>query len=159
MKTIMLLVLLHASLYGFAQKNKKTTLSADTMRSTSVPGVPDKLMEKFSIAYPGASDVKWSKEESEGYRVIFRDPSNTQQLIIYDQNWKVRRKETELDSKQVPDTITNYYKQNYPQEKGYRVWLNEDASGRTYYANGMEFGIFFDMKGNVIRRVPVQGAK
>ncbi len=147
------------SLFGYAQKNKQKQLQQDTMMSTTVSGVPDKLMEKFRRDYPEAIETKWTKEENGEYKVLFKDPPNTQQLIIYDKDWKVIRKETELDSKQVPDLIMNYYKENYPQETGYRVWLNEDASGRTYYSNGTEFGILFDFNGKVLKHVPKQVIK
>ncbi|MES2559372.1 MAG: PepSY-like domain-containing protein [Bacteroidota bacterium] len=155
MKTIIFFILLCFTFSGYAQKSKSKKVEQDTLKSTTTTGVPDKLMEKFRKEYPSAIEARWSKEPNDEYKVIFKDPPNTLQLIIYDKNWKVIRKETELDSKQIPDTIINYYKQNYPQETGYRVWLNEDASGRTYYSNGTEFGIFFDLNGRVIKRVPV----
>lgn len=156
MKTLTLFVLLCISFCAFAQKSKKKQLPVDTMRSTNMMGVPDRLIEKFRKDYPGAIDVKWLKVENEGYKVIFKDPPNTRQLIMYDKDWRINRKETELDSKQVPDSIINYYKQNYPQESNYKVWLNEDAGGRIYYSDGTEFGIYFDMNGRMIKHVPKQ---
>lgn len=159
MKTLTLVVLLCMSFFGFAQEKRKKQFAEDTVKSTNSIGVPDRLMEKFRKDYPAAIDATWSKEENEGYKVMFKDPPNTRQVIIYDKDWKVNRKETELDSKQVPDSIINYYKQNDPQETNYRVWLTEDPSGRTYYSNGTEFGVFFDMNGKLIRRVPRQVIK
>jgi hypothetical protein len=157
MKTLTLLALFCCiGFCGFAQRHKQKSSPQDTMKSTTVSGVPDRLMEKFRKDHPTAIDARWSKEENDEYKVIFKDPPNTQQLIIYDKDWKVVRKETELDSKQVPDSIINYYKQNYPQETGYKVWLNEDVNGRIYYSDGTEFGIYFDMNGKVVKHVPKQ---
>ncbi len=160
MKTIIFFILFHSiSFYGFAQKTKKQKLPQDTMISSTASGVPDKLTEKFRRDYPMAIEMKWSKEENGNYKVLFKDPPNTQQLIIYDKDWKVIRKETELDSKQVPDSIINYYKQNYPQESNYKVWLTEDINGRLYHSDGTEFGLYFDLNGKLIKHVPKQALR
>lgn len=162
MRTIAVLALLLGICFGGFAQNKKTTKKrtnkqeqpGDTLVSTNASGVPDKLIEKFRKDYPMAIEMKWSKEDNNEYKVVFKDPPNTQQLIIYDKDWKVVRKETELEMKEVPDSIQNYYKQNYPEETRYKVWLREDINGKSYYSNGTEFGIFFDLNGKIIKREP-----
>jgi hypothetical protein len=158
MKTFMILLLLSGICFNStAQKKEKSRkqpdLVADTMKSTTGNGVPDRLMEKFRKDYPTAIDVLWSKEDDQ-FKVIFKDPPNTKQMIEYDKDWKVVRRETELEMQQIPDSILNFYKENYPQERQFKVWLREDINGKTYYSNGTEFGLFFDMNGHIIRREP-----
>jgi hypothetical protein len=150
MKTLALILLLCIGFSGFAQKNKQSKLAKDTM----VKDIPARLMEKFRKDHPDAIDIRWTKENEEEYKVMFKDPPNTQQLIVYDQSWKVIRKETELDFNEIPDSIINYYKQNYPQDDGYKVWLYEDQNGRTYFSNGTEFGLIFDLNGKLVKHVP-----
>jgi hypothetical protein len=159
MKNFILLILVAGVCFGASAQNKKRPARqkkspADTLISTHASGVPDKLIEKFRKEYPEAIEMTWSKEGNDVYKVVFKDPPNTQQLIEYDKDWKVIRKETELEMKQVPDSILQYYKQHYPGETRYKVWLREDINGKTYYSNGTEFGLFFDLNGKVIRREP-----
>lgn len=157
MRVFFLLVLLLGICFGGFTQNKKQTphqKPLDTLISTNASGVPDRLIEKFRKDYPTAIEMRWSKERNDEYKVVFKDPPNTQQLIVYDKDWNVVRKETELEMKQVPDSIHYYYKQNYPNETNYKVWLREDINGKTYYSNGTEFGIFFDLNGKIIKREP-----
>jgi hypothetical protein len=159
MKTLIFICLLCGICFsGFAQKNKRSSRQnnppGDTLVSTHMSGVPDKLIEKFRRDYPTAIEMQWSKEKDDEYKVVFKDPPNTKQLIVYDKEWKIIRRETELEMQQIPDSILNFYKQNYPAETGYKVWLREDINGKVYYSNGMEFGLFFDMNGKIIKREP-----
>ncbi|MGZ3900579.1 MAG: hypothetical protein ACXVNM_12275 [Bacteroidia bacterium] len=106
------------------------TLAAPTDRTTVTP--PEHITARFNKEYPGSNNVIWKVEGSD-YWVTYHDPkTNMANVIVYDKEGKIVRKENEVDKDTYPSDIKDYYNKNYPKEK-FTVWQTEREQGKTYY--------------------------
>lgn len=119
-----------------------------------VAQTPESLVTKFKTDYPRANAVEW-KMTGERHAVSFTDEQNLQHLIVYNSNGSVYSMESELDETKVPAPISDYYRSNFPEHKGGRVWLLENADGsRSYYSPVDDAVLFFDNNGKFNRLEP-----
>ncbi len=117
------------------------TLVAQTNTATGMqvtqPGIdaPSIVTNKFNTNYPNTS-ANWTMD-NDNYSAQYKDKTtNTGRNIVYDRNGNIIHSDIELEYNSYPPNITNYYKQNYPNEK-YGVWSTEDNAGNiTYYSKG-----------------------
>jgi hypothetical protein len=142
MKAAFLSVFILLSVFANAQQQPQP--------KSEQPKVPPKILQAFRESYPSAEVTAW-RTEGDYYKVIFRD-ANVQQVILYDTAGRVFRKETQLDDKDVPATINQYYKNKYPEEQAFMVWKIEDENlARSYAATSPGVHIYFDRDGNYDR--------
>jgi hypothetical protein len=111
--------------------------------------VPSSIKESFINQYPGEPAL-W-KKDGKFYKVSFNDPvSHLGQIIVYDENGNVVRKETEVESLEYPSNINTYYLEKYPGEK-YKIWKTENMTGeRQFYIDHKSQRLLFDSDGNII---------
>jgi hypothetical protein len=133
---------------SLAMSGQEGQTSPGTDRTPADPGtVPSQVVDRFNKEYPGISG-NWSKD-GDNFRVEFTDPASRMgHVIIYDRNGEVVRRESELDH--IPQSINEYYNQNYPGEK-LKTWAAEDVTGNRYYyswRNSQE--LRFDQEGRVM---------
>ncbi|MBA3665719.1 MAG: hypothetical protein H0W61_16170 [Bacteroidetes bacterium] len=106
------------------------TLAAPTDRTSVAP--PEHITTRFNNEYPGKNSVSW-KVEGNNYWVTYTDPkTNMVNVIVYDKEGKIIRKESEADKNTYPSDIGDFYSKQYPKEK-YKVWQTEKEPGKTYY--------------------------
>ena len=110
---------------------------------------PKVIHEKFSGEHPGIKPI-WYKD-GESYVVSFSD-ANTKlnHSIIYDKNGRIISRESELDYKEYPVSINQYYSRRFPEEK-YRIIQSEASNGEKYYYSKRKNEIIkFDTTGSYI---------
>jgi hypothetical protein len=132
---------------GFGQQMLNASyLTNVDMRQEQVPA---EIRDKFNNERPGVPAV-WRKD-GDNYMVNFTDPdSNRGQIIVYDKNGAVLRRESELDNTAYPQSISEYYFRHYPGEK-FRTWASEDQQGvKTFFIDRKSEIIRFDKDGKMI---------
>src|SRR5687768_6805451 len=103
--------------------------TAVSQNSTSGNTPPDEqtpaaITDKFNSEHPGVP-ATW-KKDGDNYKVDFVDPdSNMGQIIVYDRNGSILRRESELDNLAYPQSINDYFIKTYPGEK-YKTWGSQD---------------------------------
>jgi hypothetical protein len=117
-----------------------------TPEGVSAPAI---VINKFNIDYPNVNPV-WQMDNDD-YAAAYTDGiTNTQHLIVYDEDGNLIRKDIKADNTSYPRAVENYLTKNYPNEK-YTVWISEDISGvKTYYAKRNSTYILFDKDGKSI---------
>jgi hypothetical protein len=79
--------------------------------------VPKAVIAAFEKAYPNAKDVKFEKETFEGkaaFEIEYKDNGKEHDLI-YSDDGTLLQKEDEIDSKSLPESITQAINKKYPQ--------------------------------------------
>lgn len=123
------------------------TLAAPTDRTAVAP--PENVKTQFNTDYPGNNNVSW-KPEGNNFVVTYTDPkSGMSNLIVYDRDGKVIRKESEVDKEVFPSGITEFYNKEYPKEK-FKVWQTEKNSKTYYYIDHKGKTLWFDQAGKSI---------
>lgn len=113
--------------------------------------VPMRVQETFKTKYPDVTVVKWTSE-GDYYKVTYTDSRRVQNIAIFDKDAKIVRTEAEMDMKDYPVAVREYYEKKYPGEKTYHVWVVTDASGdKTYYIRSHDRVTFFDKAGKFLR--------
>ena len=114
--------------------------------------VPDKVQMTFKEKYPDATVVKWDAD-GDRYKVLFTDKERVQNVVVFDRDGKIVRREMEVANvANHPRPIVEYYTKNYPGDKTQRVWVITDESGnKTYYIPREDKIIYFDKDGKFTR--------
>lgn len=129
-------------------KEKNKTVATPTEKTSVEP--PEIVLEKFNTGNPGKNNVIW-KTEGNNYWVTYNDPKTGMvNVIVYDKEGKVIRKESEVDNLVYPSGISDYYIKQYPKEK-YKVGQADTDGGQThYFINRKGKMIWFDQSGKSI---------
>jgi hypothetical protein len=137
MKKFILIMLISAiGMIGFAQVSK----------------IPQNVQSQFSTSYPNVSTTEW-KVEGSNYNVRFFDQMNRQQVVVYNNDAKVIRREAEIERSRIPVTISDYYRKTYPAEKNYTIWsVTDDRGNITYYSPYNDQYLYFDKQGKFLRQ-------
>jgi hypothetical protein len=123
------------------------TLAAPTDRTAVAP--PENVKTQFNTDYPGNNNVSW-RPEGKNFIVSYTDPkTGMSNMIVYDRDGKVVRKEMEVDKEIFPSGITDYYTKEYPKEK-FKVWQTEKNSKTYYYIDRKGKTLWFDQSGKNI---------
>jgi hypothetical protein len=124
------------------------TLAAPTDRTSVAP--PEHITTQFNTDYPGKNEVSW-RPEGKNFVVTYKDPkTGMSNMLVYDADGKIIRKESEVDKEIYPSGINDYYTKEYPKES-YKVWQTEKQNGKTYYyINRKGKTIWFDQTGKNI---------
>ncbi|MFL5754034.1 MAG: PepSY-like domain-containing protein [Bacteroidia bacterium] len=110
--------------------------------------VPDSISQRFKTDYPNVTNPTWRWEDN-NYRVNYWDETNTEHNLIYDKAGRLSKSQYQVGADQVPPELMNYYNKNYPDRKDYKVWLEQDNTGKkTYYVPGNNETLYFDQMGN-----------
>lgn len=114
--------------------------------------VPDKIISQFKSTFPEANEVQWSTDAS-GYKALFRDSKKMERAAYYDKSGILRKKENEVVKADIPFTISDYCKRNYPKENSCKLWISESEDGKKQYSmdRGSEI-IYFDTDGNYLNK-------
>jgi hypothetical protein len=109
--------------------------------------IPSGVKDKFNKEHPGVP-ATWTKD-GENLKVNYVDPdSNKGQVLVYDHNGSVLRRESELDNATYPPKINDYFISHYPGEK-FKTWASEDPAGvKTFFIDRKSEIIWFDREGN-----------
>jgi hypothetical protein len=114
--------------------------------------VPDSISKRFSMQYPEVKNQTW-KTENNRYRVTYRDNMNMEQSVIYDRNGQIYGKRSEVQTQEVPPSVSEYYSKNYPGESKYKVYRETDTiGGNSYYIDRKGERIYFDNQGAYQRK-------
>ena len=129
-----------------------TFLSISVLRSQNLveqQDMPNEVKDKFTKEHPGVPST-W-KKDGENYKVDYIDPeSNRGQVIVYDRNGSVLRREVELENASYPPKINDYFISHYPGEK-FKTWSSEDPAGvKTFFIDRKSEIIWFDREGNPV---------
>lgn len=114
--------------------------------------VPDSVRQRFKTDYPDVQDVQWKTENGQ-YHATYQDTGKLEHNIIYDKNGKMSGRQYQLGTNDVPSGISDYYKNNYPAEHNYKVWVDEkESGGKRYYVRGKDGTLWFDENGKFVRK-------
>jgi hypothetical protein len=114
---------------------------------------PNNVKDQFKTKYPDATNVYWTNEKNDMYRVNYSD-KDTKHAVVYDKNGNVVREELEVKNTAVPSAINDYYKKrgvdNSANANAYTVWEVKDKDGNvTYYSDYNGKTAWFDKEGNI----------
>lgn len=112
---------------------------------------PKLISEKFNNEYPGIKP-QWYKE-GDKYEAVYSDgTTKLNHSITFDKTGTIENKESELDYKEYPASINQYYSRRFPDEK-YRIIQCEASTGEKYYYTKRKNEIIkFDTSGNYISK-------
>lgn len=114
--------------------------------------ISDSICKLFRGEFPDARNMIW-KFEGNHYIFTFSDLSDLRHKIVYSPEGVFEKCLHELGEIEIPVTISNYCVTNYPGEKFYNIWLDEDWQGNKhyYYSKKAEF-VCFDREGNLLKK-------
>ena len=102
-------------------------------------------------AYPGATGVKWDKEDGD-YEASFKNAGKSMSLII-DAKGMVKETETDITVAELPATVRAYVAKQMPGKKIKEAAIIVDASGKKLYeAEVAGKDILFDEAGQVVKK-------
>jgi hypothetical protein len=116
---------------------------------TASAQVPDSIRMGFDKKYPN-SNATW-KTENGNYNAYYTDAGKSQRMISYDKNGRMISNSTLINSSDVPANISTYYKNNYPTDTHYKVWMDDMNGSKSYYINSGNNRYYFDSNGNYLR--------
>jgi hypothetical protein len=166
------MTLLSARLLGSGHKHKKSnfkevskkvflvfalvfgmTLFAQTKTKENKVSVPSVVSSSFQKEFPNKK-VKWGMEDG-GYEAEFK-LNGSDASAVYDKSG--HRKELEIDIKitELPVTVLDYLKKNYPSNKiTEAAKITDDKNTLTYEAeirkSGKNYDVLFDASGKFIK--------
>ncbi|MFT3827958.1 MAG: PepSY-like domain-containing protein [Chitinophagaceae bacterium] len=115
----------------------------------SIPA-PAVAKAAFSKAFPGASKVKWEKENSD-YEVNFTKDGK-EMSAVYDSKGVLKETEVEITAAELPAAATEYIKQHYKGATVKEAAKITTASGTvTYEAEVNKKDVIFDANGKFIK--------
>lgn len=114
--------------------------------------VPAAATSSFQKAFPGATKVKWEKEEND-YEVLFTF-GNKEMSAVYTASGAMMEKEESMEAKELPATIRSYIKQHY---KGATIKeaakIIKQNGVVNYEAEVNEQDVLFDQNGKFLKEV------
>lgn len=117
--------------------------------------VPDSIRQQFKKSYPNIGNAQWKMENGD-YYATYRDSQDLEHTVIYDKNGKPSGQRYQVSSKNVPSGVSDYYKTNFPGEKNYKVWMEEDRYGmKSYFIQRKNEKLYFDQNGKYLRKEPL----
>jgi hypothetical protein len=140
---VLLLSSLCLAVVGFAQAEKKE-------KGITPPAAVKAAFEK---AYPGATKVKWGKENGEEYEAGFVN-GKKELSAVYDSKGTLKETEEEVEVSALPASVTSYVAQHY---KGAAIKeaarITTTAGVVTYEAEVNKTDLLFDASGKFIKAV------
>lgn len=124
----------------------------------NVKDVPQSVLESFEKAYTGAKIKKWEKKNDIYYATLISDGQNGVAEFDADGKWKITN--FEVNSKELPSTITSYCQSTFP---GFKVDKTNyvETEDKTYYfvvvrkegiAQNAHSDLTFDISGKLTDR-------
>jgi hypothetical protein len=114
---------------------------------------PDKVQSTFKAKYPDVMSPTWSTDD-DNYVATYTDKSGMHNVVVFDKDSRIVRTESEVDSRDYPSGIKEYYTKKYPDEKDYHVYSITDEDGSvSYYVTSEKHGVryYFNKTGNFLR--------
>ncbi len=126
-----------------------TTIASIAQKKESIPDAPKTA---FAKAYPGATKIKWEKEDS-NYEVSFT--LNGQECsVVYDTKGALLESEQEIKMSELPAAAITYMKEHY---KGITVKaaakITKAGSSINYEAEIKGKDVLFDANGRFLKEV------
>jgi hypothetical protein len=123
----------------------------ETQIDKTATQTPTTIITKFNKQFPGTRP-KW-KVEGNNFQATYTDrKTQLQNIVVYDKEGNMIRKESQLDPVNYPPAVVEYYKKNKAPEK-YSVWQTEDQQGhKGYYGSQNNKIQWFDESGEIIIR-------
>jgi hypothetical protein len=114
--------------------------------------IPDTVKQSFKNKYPDVDNVQW-RAEDDYYYATYQDTGKMGHTIIYNKSGQMDRQQYQVGNSDVPKGISDYYKTHYPNEKNYKVWLEQDQNGmKKYYVPGTSETVYFDQDGKYVNK-------
>jgi hypothetical protein len=111
--------------------------------------VPDIVRNKFNREHPNVKPT-WQIVGDNYVAEYIDETTETKRLIAFDDDSNVMRRDKEVDEKNYPKAIKNYFSKHYPNEN-YTIWYSEDNSGnKIYYSKQKSIIIWFDKDGKFL---------
>jgi hypothetical protein len=133
---LILILLTAAAIAGAARLNPKK--------------VPQAVKTAFQNAYPKAEDIKWEKEGA-NFEVNF-ELNEEESSVVLNAEGKILETEIEIKVSDLPATVSDYIKTNYPGKKIKEASKISDDTGLVMFEaeiKGMD--LLFDKEGKFIR--------
>lgn len=128
-------------------------LALAIVSAASFAQAPSNIQSTFSAKYPDVTGATWTTDDG-NYVAAYTDKDGMHNWVVFDKNARIVRNEVELDMKEYPATVKEYYVKKYPDEKNYRLYSLTDENGdKTYYIPSENRGVryYFDKTGNFLR--------
>lgn len=130
---------------GFAQEKKEKTVKPTAAAETT-----------FTKTYPGATKVKWEKEDSD-FEVNFVSGKKEMSAIIT-ATGTLKESEEEIDAKALPAAALTYIQTHYKGAKVKEAAKITNANGTvSYEAEINEMDVLFDQNGQFLKEVKEPG--
>jgi hypothetical protein len=129
-------------------------LSSHTLwaQKVSKKDIPAPVQKAFNTAYPEATGVKWEKENG-NFEASF-ERKDSEISVVYDANGTLLETETEMETTELPASISDYVKAHYKGQKIKEASKITDAAGVvTYEAEIKGMDLIFDSKGGFLKEV------
>jgi len=137
-KSIIMMVILMASLASFAQKTKEQN-------------VPQVIKNAFLQKFPKAKEVKWDKEGN-NFEASF-DLNDVDNSVLFNKEGKIVETEIEIKVNQLPKNARQYLNNNYKNQKVKEAAKIVTEKGTTIFEAEIKGkDLFFDENGNLINR-------
>lgn len=137
-KSIIMMVILMASLASFAQKTKEQN-------------VPQVIKNAFLQKFPKAKEVKWDKEGN-NFEASF-DLNDVDNSVLFNKEGKIVETEIEIKVNQLPKNAIQYLNNNYKNQKVKEAAKIVTEKGTTIFEAEIKGkDLFFDENGNLINR-------
>jgi len=114
--------------------------------------VPAPVQKAFSMGYPDATSVKWEKENG-NYEASF-EIKEAETSVVYAPNGTMLETEKEIETTELPASISDYVKTHYKGQKIKEASKITDAAGMvTYEAEIKGMDLIFDSKGTFVKEM------
>jgi len=114
---------------------------------------PEAAKTAFAKAYPGATKVKWEKEDG-NYEVTFVDKSNNEISAIYNAKGILQESEQEMKATALPASVLTYIKEHYKGvhlKGGAKITKGDGSINYEAAIKGKD--VLFDANGKFIKEV------
>ncbi|MCW3121216.1 MAG: hypothetical protein JWQ38_708, partial [Flavipsychrobacter sp.] len=112
--------------------------------------VPDAAKKSFSAKYPGATKVKWEKEDAD-YEVNFSE-NGIKMSVVFDGQGKLVETENEVSVSSLPAKTMDYVKEHYKNSKVKGAAKITKANGEVFYeAEINKTALIFDANGKYVK--------
>lgn len=120
--------------------------SAQKIDEKDVPAAVKSACEK---SYPNAEKVKWEKEGA-NYEAEFEN-DEVDMSVVFSPDGKMLEEEREIALNTLPETIKNYVKTNYPDQKMKEATIIRKADGtQSYEVEVKDLDLFFSENGTFL---------
>jgi hypothetical protein len=127
-------------------------LSGHTLwaQKVSKKDIPAPVQKAFNSAYPEATGVKWEKENG-NFEASF-ERKDSEISVVYEANGTLLETETEMETTELPASISDYVKAHYKGQKIKEASKITDAAGVvTYEAEIKGMDLIFDSTGGFLK--------